>query len=74
MNSKRIQADELVLGSEQGQHLRLSSDGFALYEDDSNMRVWLTLREGTLRLFLLDKNNRERIELGVYGDGTPLCQ
>lgn len=72
MNSKhRIQADELILGNEQGQHLTLSNDGFRLYESHTDMRAWLTLREGGVRLSLFDKNGHERIHLGIYGNGTP---
>jgi hypothetical protein len=69
---KRLEVDELIVGSSEGPQLRLERDKITAYDAGGHKRFELMIeRGGTPTLSLCDGNGNERVSLRVEENGCP---
>lgn len=69
---KRLEVDELIIGSNEGPQLRLKANEITAYDAGGHRRFELTIeRGGSPTLSLYDGNGKDRISLRVEENGCP---
>ena len=67
----KIIAKEIIVGSTEGQHVRLAPDGIRLQRSLINPLAWLTVEHDHPNLYFFDAHAKERVRLLIENDGTP---